>query len=634
MHGPKTCARSSLLRWSVWFFFLNAILASSILLGYLPFFSELHQVYRTTFGSTAFGYVYFIIAFFSQMTLFMLGGMLLCFFLSWIAPFRGLVFFVGSFIAAIFFGMLCADLVVFRLYHMHYLLVGLQIFKSGTFNEVLTLDIKEWLALVISLSLLITVELLLAYGVWRFIQKRHWQAWPALVVTIVGVLLVYLSFGLAVADEFWSSGYRYAILRIGRVVPYLSQIYSGFFRAGSATQIISIAGQKIQVVTGDKGGPLQYPSQPLQLKPLTKKMNIVLIGIDTWRYSALSQSLTPNIYAFEQKAIQFQQHFSSGNCTQPGLFGLFYGISPTYWKAFLRNKQGPTLIDALLKQHYKIGVFLSAPVNFPKLNDTVFVKLKKLQHRTEGDSSLARDAMITNEFLNFLQKTPSNKPFFSFLFYDALHNYCESVRPKHNPYQPAVTSCNRFSLDSHSDPKPYLNLYYNKTQYVDRLVGNVLDALKKQHRLQNTIVIITADHGEEMNDDAHGIWGHASAYNEYQLHVPMIVYWPGMSPQVVHYQTTHYDVAPTLVQSVLGNTSPVLTYSSGQSLFASDQMPYFVAGSYGDYAVLTSKKVFRIYPDGDFSLSDRQGNWSPSLKFNLSVLKQAETALLRYFNRS
>jgi hypothetical protein len=51
------------------------------------------------------------------------------------------------------------------------------------------------------------------------------------------------------------------------------------------------------------------------------------------------------------------------------------------------------------------------------------------------------------------------------------------------------------------DPTPFFNLYKNSAYYVDSLVGRIIDDLKRNGRLNNTMVIITGDHGQEFNDN-------------------------------------------------------------------------------------------------------------------------------------
>jgi membrane-anchored protein YejM (alkaline phosphatase superfamily) len=167
--------------------------------------------------------------------------------------------------------------------------------------------------------------------------------------------------------------------------------------------------------------------------------------------------------------------------------------------------------------------------------------------------------------------------------------------------------------------------------FVDDQVQQVLDALQQKGLLKNTIVILTADHGEEINDNHSGYWEHASAYDAYQLHVPMLVYWPGKQPKVYNYFTSHYDLAPTLMSQVLGCQNPAADYSIGNSLFNSGNRSVLVAGSYADYAIVTHDRATRVYPGGDYVIDDPRGRHLDQATLKKTPLEQAFELLNKYF---
>jgi len=621
--------RRVLYRWLGWFFVTNTLIANLVIFGYLPLFHTLRSIPDATLSSSIFAYFYFVLAFFAQTSLFMFLGALVCFIVATIAPWRGFILTLGTLLGTVVVSALIIDTVAYRLFHMHYAVVGFQVIKVGALSEVITLGWREQLIAGVSLITLLLLEFSLAMWLWRIFSKQTYKTASKVTMGIlVGIwLFVFTAFGSAIANYGWQGGYRYAILRAGRIVPYLSQIYLALFRSDKAIMPITIDHATIPVVMQEINKPLHYPLHPLICEKPKQKLNIVVIGVDTWRFDSMSRQITPNIYNFAEEALQFKNHFSGGNCTGPGLFSLFYSLPPNYWKAFLNHTQGPVFIKRMQELNYQMGVFLSAPIKFPRFDKTIFVDVKSLNINTPGASSIARDHKITEEFLDFLKQRNNQQPFFSFIFYDAPHNYCESARGKENPFQPAVNNCERFSLDASSNPSPYLNLYNNKVYFIDQEIGKVLAALKQQNLLQNTIVIITGDHGEEMNDGRQGFWGHASDYSAYQLHVPMIVYWPGHHASQMKYGTTHYDVVPTIMEKVLGCQNPNTDYSVGSSLLTSSYRPYFVAGSYGDYAIISPQEILRVYPDGDYELSHlnshRQGHALIDQRMN-EVLKDLQ----------
>ena len=424
---------------------------------------------------------------------------------------------------------------------------------------------------------------------------------------------------------------NHLIILAAKVIPFYNNTLSLVIPGKNAIGRLSTIDDGYFMQNKQVNRKLNYPLQKLKFSAKKNKLNILIIGIDTWRFDAMNPVISPNIAALSKKSMRFQNHISGGNSTRPGIFSLFYGLPANYWTAMKLQHKGPVLIDALLKNHYQMGVFASASLNYPAFDETVFKDVDNLQVETLGDNSAQRDKKITDEFKHFIETRKTNKPFFSFLFYDEVHNWCGSKQPYTKPFQPAVKECNRLALSEKTNPMPYLNRYDNAVSYVDTLVGDVLATLRQKKLLRNTVVIITADHGEEFNDTRMGYWGHASSYDPYQIHVPMIVYWPGKKAKTITYSTSHFDVVPTLMQSVLGVKNPAIDYSVGESLFNNVDRPLYIVGSYVDYAVVKPHRVITFYSAGNYDIEDRLGQSIPNEKLSPDTVLNTFTILDRYF---
>lgn len=589
--GPRSHHRCH--NWFNWFFMINIIIASGVMgLYWVDALTELKTVVGATNLSVLFSAIYFVFSFCVQITVFSLFCIVVYFSLAWIIRWKHFCVMWAALCGALLMGVVVGDALSYRTYHMHYGFLAWEIYKANAFSAVLAFNIKEYSTLLALLGALFAAEWILAMRLWHYFSKRSVARSRMLIAFFLCMasiwIVVYTVFAVASLGQWFPPAYRYAILRVGNIAPYLSPFYR--FLAPS-----------------DPLSELHYPLRPIHYDAPAEKLNVVIIGIDAWRYDAMTEAISPSIYRFSKKSSVFKRHYTGGNCTQSGLFSLFYAIPPNYWDVFLRQERGPVFLDTLNQQRYDIGIFMSAPINFPQFDKTIFVGVENLSKSIPGSTSMERDRHMTQQAVQFFeQQQKSVQPFFAFLFYDTLHNYCESDRPEYNPFRPFTQSCNRFLLAATTNPTPYLNLYYNKVHYVDEQVDQVLRALEKQHLLERTIVVITADHGEQMNDQHRGFWGHASAYNEYQLHVPMIVFWPGRAPTTVTEMTTHYDLVPTLMQEVLGVTNTASDYSVGENLFTSHRLLYYIAASYGDYAILHHGGVLRIYPDGDYKILDHR----------------------------
>ena len=347
---------------------------------------------------------------------------------------------------------------------------------------------------------------------------------------------------------------------------------------------------------------MHYPLQPLQFHPPKKPLNVLLIVVDTLRYDMINPINMPNVYAFSKHASQFLDNLSGGDCTQPGIFSLFYGIPATYWQPAFVHRQPSIIMQAFQKAHYQFGLFASAPLSSPPFEKTVFADIKNLRIKTPGDSPIQREIKITDEMQNFLKKEAKTQhPFFGFVFYDGPHAY--NALPLYKPFHP-TRSLNYFYIHRDTQRTPIFNLYKNAVFFDDGLIAKLFATLKKNNLYRNTVVIVTADHGQEFDDDHNDYWEHASGFSKYQVRTPMIIAWPDRKPALYHYQTTHFDLAPTLLKNVLGVTNPESDYSVGDDLFSKKQPRAVIVGNYVYYALILDGKIMQFHNSGLYQFTN------------------------------
>jgi membrane-anchored protein YejM (alkaline phosphatase superfamily) len=166
--------------------------------------------------------------------------------------------------------------------------------------------------------------------------------------------------------------------------------------------------------------------------------------------------------------------------------------------------------------------------------------------------------------------------------------------PVNTTYEPVTQALSGASDWAHRRAR-----YLNAVHYVDSLVGRVLDDLKRRELLDRTVVIVTSDHGMEFNENGLGFMGQATAFSEFQLHIPLLIHWPSRPKGRVTRRTSHNDLAPTLVSGVFGCTNPPSDYSSGHSLFSDTQWDWLIAVSHNDYALVEPDRETMEFP-GEF----------------------------------
>ena len=628
--------QKKLARWAGWFFLANAIVWILIATNYLSLLPKFNTIVGLSWRARVVSLVFIGSSFIGYFSLvaYAAWGLVACF-SAYHA--KRWVFFLSIFLALVLSLALIVDSLVYHLFHFHLWGVVWPIISAGVASDVLVLSVYEWIIIVALALVLLCLELFLAWIAWCWVNRKssYMHAKSTAYLILFSFFLSYiLLLRSYVADQTKAEAIVSAQLvnLEAQLIPFYNNVMGALFpeRDGLAKLQMSGGGVFLQLDKAVK--KLNYPLHDLRCKPLAKKPNVLLIVVDALRFEALNSEIMPTVTHFSKQAWDFENHYSAGNATGPGIFTLFYGLPYNYWTAMLNEQRTPVLIDQFQKEGYEMALYRSASMEYPAFNKTVFAHINKLKLNTPGNRAYLRDQAINREFSEFLKMRDTQKPFFGFLFYDALHNYCQRPTPYSQPFQPAISVCNRVYLDEDTDPLPYLNRYYNAAHFIDGLIAEVLADLKQHNLSQDTIIIITADHGEEFNDSKKNYWGHTSAYTPWQLHVPFALYVPGQSPKKITSLTTHYDVAPYLLQQVLGCTNPISDYSVGSSLLNLKPPHFFIANSYVDYAILNNERITHIYSQGNYSISDRKAEPILDAKLDEAQLRKAFLQLNRYFS--
>ena len=370
---------------------------------------------------------------------------------------------------------------------------------------------------------------------------------------------------------------------------------------------------------------LNYPLAPLQCSA-TEPLNLVIIMVDAMRGDLLGRGTTPNLDQFAaQKATRFSNHFSGGNSSRMGAFSLFYGLLPGYFGSFESQQKPSVLIDQLMAADYQLGLYSSSNLYRPvTLDRTAFANVANLRIETKPVDAPAwqRDRIMTAEWISWLDQQSSNKPFFGFLFYDAVN---VSAYPPEYAGKVAVNPEDALAEE--------FAKYRTSVMFVDGLIGQVMADLDQRGLADKTVVLITSDHGEEFSENGDGVRGHGSGYSRQQLGVPMLLAWPGMEPQQLTHRTSHYDIAPTLMRRLLGCSNAYSDYSMGQDLYDGPQWEWLVAGSYYNYAVLEPEQITVTFPNGTFEVRDWNYSLLDSPQFNGDVLEAVMHENTRFYRQ-
>jgi membrane-anchored protein YejM (alkaline phosphatase superfamily) len=492
--------------------------------------------------------------------------------------------------AVVLVGVTLVDTVIYQQYRFHLNAEIFNLLFGGAAGEILVFSATMYLQAALALLVIVVGQTLLARLLWRRIGAARGGRYGY----VVSALLVsaFVAQGLIHA---WADVAGYTpITRQRRVLlAYLPLTAEQFF----AKLGLDIERADAALLARDRGSNLSYPLRPLTCDAPSEQFNLLFVVIDSWRRDALTETVTPNVARLAERSLRFGDHLSGGSATRSGIFSLFYAIPATYWHAMLAEQRGPVFVAELLRQGYEVGIFASSSLINPEFDRTVFSDVADLRLRSDGNSSSERDEDLTRDFLDFLDRRPHDRPFFSVLFYDAPHAY-DVPEEFPQPFQPSWDDVNFLALHNDFDPVPFHNRYLNCVRYDDALVGQVLEALERGNLLENTVIVITGDHGQEFNENRLNYWGHDSNFSRYQLAVPLILYWPGRDPATHAHRTSHFDVVPTLMDDLLGCTNQHADYSVGQHVLEPGGRDALLMANYTDYAIVQPDRTVAVYPYG------------------------------------
>ena len=480
-----------------------------------------------------------------------------------------------------------ADLMIYDLYNFHFngFVWNLVTTKGGM--DSLGGDSNTYIAVAVSVAMTIALQALAWFISLKLAQKTNVVLkWRYIAYLLIPMMLgERLLYGIADVQN------NAAILDSAYSYPFYKKVTFRSFAEKLGYKAERSSHNKISVNTGR----LQYPLAPIQFSAVKAPPNIVILTAESLRWDRLTPEIMPNTYALAQKGLWFKQHYSSGNGTREGLFGMFYGLYGSYWSSFLHAQQSPLLMDRLQALGYQLDIRTSAKFSYPEFNKTLFAKvpLSQLHEASDSLKPWQRDELNATELIDAISKRDKTKPFMSFFFFESTHARYEFPESSviATPY---LKDVNYWGM-SRESLKPQIgelkNRYTNAAHWVDVQMGRVLAALAQQDMLDNTIIIITGDHGEEFMEK--GFWGHNSSFVEEQTHTPFVMWVPNTAHAEINRLTSHLDVSATLLP-MLGAPKDVASYGLGANLLENSTRNFIVVSDWHSISVLTNDMKYRI----------------------------------------
>ncbi len=272
--------------------------------------------------------------------------------------------------------------------------------------------------------------------------------------------------------------------------------------------------------------------------PAPSGPSVLLVTIDTLRADHVgaygdAQAHTPTLDALAAGGATFEQAMASVPLTLPSHTSILTGLYPPHHgvrhnAVFRLDESVETIAERFQKGGYATGAVIGADVlshsfglakGFDQYDDHV-------AGARAGEAGFAerKATAVTDAALAWLLQEP--RPFFLWVHYYDVH-------AKYDPPEPYRSQAGR-------------SLYDGEVAYVDHELGRVLAALREQGRLANTVVAVTADHGEGLGE--HGEPSHSYLIYDSVLHVPLILQGPGVPAGArIERVVSNVGLAPTLL---------------------------------------------------------------------------------------
>jgi len=277
--------------------------------------------------------------------------------------------------------------------------------------------------------------------------------------------------------------------------------------------------------------PAQQPRRP----------SVILISMDTTRADHLGcyghpTVRTPHIDRLAAEGVRFEQCLTCVPVTLPSHSSILTGVYPYVHKVrdngrFRLAPENVTLAEVLHDAGYatfaQVGAFVlhhqyGLDQGFDAYRDVAYAGTNAAN--AVGETEIPA-AQVTDGAIELLQRA-GGRPYFLFVHYF----------DPHRPYR----APQRFT-------SKYLDPYLAEIAYTDEQIGRLLDAAAKLGALDDTLVVLTADHGEGLgqhHEDTHGYFLYDAT-----LRVPLIFRWPGKlrGGAVVSQTVRTIDIAPTIL---------------------------------------------------------------------------------------
>jgi arylsulfatase A-like enzyme len=277
------------------------------------------------------------------------------------------------------------------------------------------------------------------------------------------------------------------------------------------------------------------------LPPGTNVVMVVMESVGTRRLqlSGARYHDSPTLIELARHAANLTRTYASMPGSSNAMGGLFCSVYPDHrWQTITNTAPDfpvPSVAAVLAAHGYKSAFVHGAPLSYDREGE--FLSRHGFEVHAQSNASGARDQAMLDEGLDWIRRNRP-RPFFLVLWTDDTHA----------PYQPLE----HFNFDEKS---AFIRRYLDSVASDDELIGRLASRLDEMGLSDNTLLIITGDHGEAFGE--HGQFYHNRTTYEEEVRIPLLLVNRRLFPQAVRIDrpAQQIDVAPTILD-LLGYKAP------------------------------------------------------------------------------
>lgn len=580
-YGDKV---SQMISWGHWFTLFNILLSLALSSRYL-FISD--------WPDTLIGRIYAITSWLGHFSFLAFALYLLIVFpLTFVVMSQRLLRFLSAALGTAGLTLLLFDIGIYEQFRLHLNPVVWDLVVNPEQGEMA----RRWQFIFIAIPVIFLIEMLFGTWSWQKLRSLNRQKFgkPVAVVFITAFITSHIMY-------IWADANFYRPVTMQRYnlpVSYPMTARKFLERHGL---LDSTSYEQQLLLHGDPTAQgVEYPINKLTYADNGSGYNLLLITLTSLSRDDIDKAM-PNLNRFAEESTQFTQHYSSEINPERAQFGLYYGISGTYYDGILNGRIPSALMTALSAQNYQSGFFSTENFASPLFRYALLAdySLPPLRDGQDNSGTAGASADVADRWSLWLKQTRKDQPWF------ALINLSTPLP------------------DGHSAP--------DMTD-IDNTLGTLIQDIRARGEWDKTVIVITAGAGDSMAK-LQDNWVTDGKFNRDQLRVPLIIHWPDTPAQTISKLTAHPDIMATLMQRLLHVSNPPGEYTQGDDLFTTTRRkPRIFTGDNSNLVIIKPDSASLLTAQGKYQRFDENNEKIRNAKPDMAELLQVLTEQKRFID--